>query len=1271
VKWTDKQLKTIETRGKNVLVSAAAGSGKTAVLTERILRLVTKDKVPLKELLVVTFTEAAASEMKSRIAAALTAESETDAFAEEQLRQLGTAKIMTFHAFCLTILKKYCYMIELDPSFAIADEKRAEALMEDALDKVVASAFADEDEEFRVAFTDFLLNYADVKGERKIREKLLKAYGFIMTLPDPFSWLAENVGALFTPAENLAGIPAIRFAYDEIAFRLALARSLTEQTGRLLLSLGLSGLAAKNDMDLESVLAVERRFGAGDAEGTKEALEGLSFERFHAKGGEKEVFENVKELVKVRRDRVKNILRKEIVDLCFAKPVSEYADEIAHIAPHMRTLETLVKRFAGAYAGVKRAENMIDFADFEHMALKILEDESIADDYRRRFTYIFIDEYQDSNYVQEALISRVSRVDNVFMVGDVKQSIYSWRNAAPEIFLEKQDEYGTEEDVSAGMRGPGLRIDLSSNFRSKACVINAVNAVFETVMERHYSGMEYDKDARLEKGISYEPDAEGKVHVHLIKKDSGKESFGSDEEGEAALCASIIRETAGRMFYDAKLGIDRPVRYSDIAILLRAASGGIADVYRKILESQGIPAVTDRGEGYFETVEVDTFLALLRAIVNLRRDVPLAAAMCSDVFGFGLPELADIRTEKRDGFFHSAFLAYAENGPDAALREKCIAMTERLLKWRDEERFMRLDDFLWKLLRESGFYDYVSTLTRGAHRQANLRALLDRAADFQSGRVEGLRGFLAFLDKIKLRGGAPQVTLLTEGEDVCRIMTIHGSKGLEFPVTLLCGMGKQLSRGGFSDDSLLLHRDVGLSLQWRDHASHTHKKTLLHSALKLKQDTGERAESIRLLYVAMTRAMDTLHMIGTMSDPEKTIGLYGLDEASPAVDTDAFKASSYFQLILPTVLKRKELFSCSVHDGAGADTGGARTDVDDAGTGGADGTDGARTGTAGIEAVGSYVDTEAAYTDTDAADANTYASYTDTDAAGIEAVGSYVDTEAAYTDTDAAEEAFVYPYAASAKLKSKYSVTELNAAERARFHENDGPQPSAPERARFHENDGSQPSAPDGAGIGGSGAVAPAPVFFMSGGMGEADEDAGLSAAERGTALHKALELLDFREARAHRGDRAWFEEYLGRPAGPGEPGKAKPDAAVVNTLMRFANTDLAARASASGFLIKEAAFNMKLPYREATGFGGDEEEIVVQGVIDCLFEEDGGLVIVDYKTSWFNASAYEREADRIRLAYGRQLLLYRRAAELIFDKPVRESLIYMTRAGVTVEASG
>ncbi|MDR3304858.1 MAG: PD-(D/E)XK nuclease family protein, partial [Clostridiales Family XIII bacterium] len=596
------------------------------------------------------------------------------------------------------------------------------------------------------------------------------------------------------------------------------------------------------------------------------------------------------------------------------------------------------------------------------------------------------------------------------------------------------------------------------------------------------------------------------------------------------------------------------------------------------LESRGIPAFTDRGEGFFETIEIDTFLGLLKVIDNFRQDVPLAAAMCSAVFGFALSDLGLIRAEKKDGAFYTAVLRYAEMGGDAALRGKCQAMRERILRWRSEERFMRLDEFLWKLMCESGYYDYVGSLAFGGQRRANLRALLDRAADFQQGRVRGLYSFISYIDTVRETVSVPQVKLLSEGENVVRIMTIHGSKGLEFPAVIQCGLGKSLRRGGGKDLKVLFHREAGIALDWEDYETHTHKKTLLHAVLKQRKAIDERAEDIRLLYVGMTRAMDRLYLIGTLSKAEETLALY--EGADPAADTDVMGAPNYLKMILPTAMARRDCFETEIP--APGHVCGAGEPDENAG--------------AGAETCAGA----AAMLD------------------GMSAAGK---------ENPLVEERFGYryPYESAARVKSKYSVTALTAH------------------------------------TGG-------PRYFMAGSATETDEDAGLTAAEKGTALHKALEILDFAEAYARRDERVFFEEFLAGLEKDAVLTKAEADSIGRETLMIFAGSALCRRAAAAVFVRKEAPFNMKVPYAEAFPDAPlpAAEDIMIQGVIDCLFEEEDGIVIADYKSGRYRPGG--GEDARVRAAYGGQAALYRKAAGLIFDKPIKETLIYMTRAGVCVE---
>jgi ATP-dependent helicase/nuclease subunit A len=626
---------------------------------------------------------------------------------------------------------------------------------------------------------------------------------------------------------------------------------------------------------------------------------------------------------------------------------------------------------------------------------------------------------------------------------------------------------------------------------------------------------------------------------------------------------------------------------------------------QKTLEKHGIPAFTDRGEGYFETVEIDTFLGLLKTVINTRRDVPLAAALCSAAFGFDLAELADIRLGKNEGYFYEAFLAYAEDGAEPALREKCQRMILRLAQWRNEERFLPLDEYLWKLMRESGYFDYAGALPHGAQRQANLRGLLDRARDFQKGRVRGLRAFVSYLDRVKKRVAVPQIKLLSESENVVRILTVHGSKGLEFPVVIQCGLGNAFSKGGYGDGGLLLHREVGLSLQWEDRRAHTYKKTLPHHAIRLRREMDERAEDVRLLYVSMTRAMDCLCLVGTVADPEAALDLYA--NTDPDVDTDVPGAKNYLDLILPTVCARPELFEITALPPG---------DVMDA-------------------AVGEDEDK--------GKDGETVPLLS---SKGHSGHFSRADVAAAVREAAADRTGYVYPYADEAQLKVKYSVTELTRRD-SESAETQGTQATHTKRPPVFTT--TQRDRP--------------PVFFFADSPGETEEDAGLAgqnltAAEKGTAFHKTLELLDFKEAYHHRRDAVFFEMYLNGLCTSGALTDAEANAVGAAALAKFAYGDLCARAARAEFIMKEAPFNMRLP----------EEGIIVQGVIDLVFREEDGLVVADYKSGYFEPDR-PGEEERMRETYGGQLALYRRAAEQIFVEPVKEALLYMTKSGVCVRA--
>ncbi|MDR1043300.1 MAG: UvrD-helicase domain-containing protein, partial [Clostridiales Family XIII bacterium] len=639
--WTREQLDAIDIRGRNILVAAAAGSGKTAVLTERIKKLVTVDRAPVSSLLVLTFTDAAASEMRRRVEDALGAaieEDENDDFLRVQLRRLRSAQISTFHSFALNILKNYYYVIGMEPSFRVCDDFRAALTKQDALDMLFEERFASGD----ASFTDFLDRYADSRGEDGVRDMMLWAYGFIRSLPEPFEWLDESVRGLDMTDDEFRESDWFAWLCDKIASKIRLAADELSLARDMLEECGAPNLAEKVVADLAAVNDALNLFAGGD--GWNKMSEALSF-RFQvmrAKNDEKENFAAVSDDVKAVRDRAKALI-KSLPQTYFMTPLADMLSDIRDARAPSGELAALIRRFDEIFSCLKRDDGLIDFDDIEHIALEILKDDRVAGELRDKFEHIFVDEYQDSNYVQETLISKVRRSDNLFMVGDVKQSIYRFRHAEPGIFIEKYTSYPHD---------PGSRrVDLNMNFRSKTPVINAVNGVFSSLMETDAAGgIAYDEDAALKCGLSYDAEWDTPVELRVIDVTADAGDSASDDELsslkdaelEALAAVAVIREARGKLFFDAKSGACRPMEYGDMVVLLREAKTS-APVFTEILLGEGINAYAESGGGYLDTVEIETFMNLLRVIDNARQDVSLVSALYSPVFGFTIDELAEIR----------------------------------------------------------------------------------------------------------------------------------------------------------------------------------------------------------------------------------------------------------------------------------------------------------------------------------------------------------------------------------------------------------------------------------------------------------------------------------------------------------------------------------------------------------------------------------------------------------------------------------------------------
>ncbi|MBR0139007.1 MAG: UvrD-helicase domain-containing protein, partial [Firmicutes bacterium] len=536
----------------------------------------------------------------------------------------------------------------------------------------------------------------------------------------------------------------------------------------------------------------------------------------------------------------------------------------------------LTSDFDRRFAGKKAARGLMDFSDIEHMALRILKNGEVSAEYKKRFACAFIDEYQDSNMVQESLISRVCEPDRIFMVGDVKQSIYKFRLAEPELFLEKY------KAMKAGQL-TGRVIDLNANFRSKAGVIELVNRLFSKVMNAESCGIVYDEDAALIEGAPYKGPLIYRPRLYIAGPGEAPEEEELDEEIEdirtaeleALQAARIISSYIGRPIRDTRTGAERPLKYRDMALLMPAVKNK-GEIFYRCLAAAGIPVYLARTEGYFDTLEVGVFLNLLRVIDNGRNDVPLISVLHFPAFGFSSEDLAEIRIfsnhseeGKKKRPYSEALRLYAREGRDEALRTRCSDFLSKVAAWRRDASYAPLGLFVWRLLSSSGILDCCSALPGGLQRQANLRALADKAESFERESASGLYGFISYVDSIKDKVDTGEAEIFTEDSDAVRIMTIHKSKGLEFPFVLVCGMERSFSRGGRAS-KLAVHKKLGAGLVLADPATGLRNKTLIYRLISMQNRSEERAEKIRLLYVAATRAKDILIFSAAGKNLEKS-----------------------------------------------------------------------------------------------------------------------------------------------------------------------------------------------------------------------------------------------------------------------------------------------------------------------------------------------------------------------------------------------------------------
>lgn len=878
VKLTNEQLQAIQEKDSNILVAAAAGSGKTAVLVERIIHKIIDEQMDIDKILVVTFTNAAASEMRERILEAIykkLEENPENVHLQRQIILLNKASICTIHSFCLDVIHNHFYEIDLPSNFKIADPAEIDLLKQEVLDDLFEQKYTENDKDF----IELLENYTNYRGDEALQELVLKIYKFIQSSPFPIKWLQEKLELLKIEDKDISQtiwgkliIQAVEDDIQESIMQLETVKS------KMALYPEMTKFYQKICEDL-IILKDLQNYNSWDELYIK--LLNFNFSKWPV---DKKVTNDLKEDSKEIRDKVKKHIKEKTAKLLSCSQEQAVKD-LRIITPILEKLANLVTEFTKNFAEKKKEKNCIDFNDIEHFALKILLDENnnpteVAKKYKEKFEEIAIDEYQDSNLVQEAILTSISKGNNIFMVGDVKQSIYKFRQARPELFLQKYDEYKNKEEKT---QEDNLKIQLFRNFRSRQNILNITNLVFESIMSKELGDINYNENEYLNYGANYPEPEEIKNYAGIaeldiidLKEDESITAFEGEEDEEeqerveddvleAKFVANKIQEllNSDYMVFDKKQGY-RKIRPKDIVILLRATSN-LSPIYEKEISDLELPVFSDTSGTYLDTVEIQTILSVLKIIDNPLQDIPLVVVLRSSICNFTDNDLITIRLTDRNCNFYEALIK-TRIICDGDLKNKIESFLEKLEKWKSISQYMPLDEFIWQIYLDTGYYQYVGLLPNGTMRQANLKTLFEKAKKYEKASFKGLFNFIQFIDKLKKQNGdLASAKLIGENEDVIRIMSIHKSKGLEFPVVFLCNSHKKFNMQDLNDN-ILLHQDIGFGPTIMDTTRKIKYSSIAKDAIKLKMKQETLSEEQRILYVALTRAKEKLYITGRSKD---------------------------------------------------------------------------------------------------------------------------------------------------------------------------------------------------------------------------------------------------------------------------------------------------------------------------------------------------------------------------------------------------------------------
>lgn len=1322
-RWTDEQWQAISMQGNNLLVAAAAGSGKTAVLVERLIRRISNDDgVDVDRLLVATFTKAAADEMRQRVREALEKqlqEQPASAHIKRQLALIHRASITTLHSFCLDVVRRYYQMIPIDPSFRIGNDIEMALLRQDALEDMFEHYYATSDDDS--VFWQLVDSYSGERSDDALFQLVLTLYDFSRSHPWPDLWLTQMAHSFSQKDQHHVWFDSL---LEDV--KLVLAGAIDQLNEAIELAYKPNGPDAYIDTLNEDLAMVQQIYDVaqhGEWDQVYDAFQQVIFNRLKAARGE-DLDKSLQEAVKGLRDEVKKQL-VAVQESYFHRTSEQYSEEMQEIAPLMELLVELVKAFHTQYRELKAAKGLLDFNDLEHYCLRILCDPDAppgelrpshaALEYQQQFVEVMLDEYQDTNQVQEAIVSLLSRSapGNRFMVGDVKQSIYRFRLAEPALFLEKYERFMPVADVMSTLVNneeqpnrpinaddvsppSGVVIDLAHNFRSNRQVVHGVNYIFKQIMQRSIGEIDYDDQAKLKFAATYmeteDTLLEGEVndrsievclidktgalsedeHGEAVHRDGGKladedeTSFVTELETvqlEARLIAAKIKEMMGgearqqMHVIDSTTNTLRPVTYRDMVILLRATKQW-APVMLEELKQAGIPCYAELSTGYFEAGEVEIVLSLLQIIDNPMQDIPLTAVLRSPIYQLSAEELAQIRILKKGAPFYEAVWHYAnaQHVYNVELQLKLQRFIRELEGWREEVRFGSLSALIWQLYQDTGYYDMVGGMAGGMQRQANLRALYDRAKQYEATSFRGLFRFLRFIERMRQSGeDLGTARALGEQENVVRIVSIHRSKGLEYPVVFVAGLARRFNRQDLNGN-FLIHKSLGFGPKFIDTVERVSYPTIANLAIKRKLHMEMLAEEMRVLYVALTRAKEKLILIGTSRHLDKDLqqwqAMLGkstwllpehiivqancfMDWIGPALirhpDSQLWRRNSGVSVADDQLLVDASQWTCSIHS---ASEFAAPYEVSER----------------LIEEDREKMEQALAYTKPVAVSpsvwqreikerlawsypyrkAATYFSKTSVSEmkrlASMDAIRQSVEDEAVYqmfTDVDE----LVMMGDGKHGITDDSGQSQIDEAAAARMAD----QPSLGSVA-FHKP------------------LLRRPRFL---------EARQMTAAERGTLYHAVMQYIPLTSPINQELIERCMAEMVALQFITEEQSK-QIDPAILEV---FFSSPLGHRLLNAQDVQREIPFSFAMKVSEVYPQADEqtaEEKVLIQGVIDCLFEDEQGLVLLDYKTD----AVYGNQLKRIRERYQLQVDLYAKAVEQIRGQKVTAKILFLFDGG-------